>query len=185
MLQNNTNELYHYGIPGQKWGIRRYQNKDGSLTPAGKKKAAKLEEKYKQVTGRNIRKQIAKKAKTAPKSIDELTNEELKSKTTRLKLENDYVREKNTYKDLHPKQVSKGKAIASHFMKNVLSPAATDAGKQVLTNWLKNKGNDLINSNVDEHTKLKREVENLRLQKDKLMYTKQIKNALDENKKKK
>lgn len=30
-------ELYHYGILGMKWGIRRYQNKDGSLTEAGKK----------------------------------------------------------------------------------------------------------------------------------------------------
>ena len=31
-------ELMHYGIKGQKWGIRRYQNKDGTLTPAGRKK---------------------------------------------------------------------------------------------------------------------------------------------------
>lgn len=31
-------ELYHWGIKGQKWGVRRYQNKDGSLTPAGKKR---------------------------------------------------------------------------------------------------------------------------------------------------
>ena len=29
-------ELYHHGIKGMKWGVRRYQNKDGSLTPAGK-----------------------------------------------------------------------------------------------------------------------------------------------------
>ena len=29
-------EMYHYGTKGQKWGLRRYQNKDGSLTPAGK-----------------------------------------------------------------------------------------------------------------------------------------------------
>ena len=28
-------ELYHHGIKGQRWGIRRYQNPDGSLTPAG------------------------------------------------------------------------------------------------------------------------------------------------------
>ena len=30
--------LYHYGTKGMKWGVRRYQNKDGSLTPAGKKR---------------------------------------------------------------------------------------------------------------------------------------------------
>ena len=33
-----SNELYHYGVKGQKWGIRRYQNEDGSLTEEGKKR---------------------------------------------------------------------------------------------------------------------------------------------------
>ena len=33
-----SNELYHYGIKGQQWGRRLYQNKDGSLTAAGKKR---------------------------------------------------------------------------------------------------------------------------------------------------
>ena len=33
-----SNELQHHGIKGQKWGVRRFQNKDGSLTPAGKKR---------------------------------------------------------------------------------------------------------------------------------------------------
>lgn len=32
------NELYHHGILGQKWGIRRYQNDDGTLTEAGKRR---------------------------------------------------------------------------------------------------------------------------------------------------
>lgn len=31
-------ELYHHGVKGQKWGVRRYQNEDGTLTAAGKKR---------------------------------------------------------------------------------------------------------------------------------------------------
>ena len=38
MWTYNTNDLYHHGIKGQKWGIRRYQNQDGSYTSEGKKK---------------------------------------------------------------------------------------------------------------------------------------------------
>lgn len=30
--------IKHYGIPGQKWGVRRFQNADGTLTPEGKKR---------------------------------------------------------------------------------------------------------------------------------------------------
>lgn len=36
-----NNELYHYGVLGMKWGVRRYQNKDGSLTPSGKNRYAR------------------------------------------------------------------------------------------------------------------------------------------------
>lgn len=43
-------ELYHHGIKGQRWGVRRYQNADGSLTEAGKKRHA-----------RDVRENMAKK----------------------------------------------------------------------------------------------------------------------------
>lgn len=35
-------EFYHHGVKGQKWGVRRYRNANGSLTPAGKKRAKEL-----------------------------------------------------------------------------------------------------------------------------------------------
>lgn len=37
MITYETNYLAHHGILGMKWGVRRYQNKDGSLTPEGKR----------------------------------------------------------------------------------------------------------------------------------------------------
>ena len=40
-------ELYHYGVKGMKWGIRRYQRKDGSITEDGAKR-------YHQVSAREI-----------------------------------------------------------------------------------------------------------------------------------
>jgi len=40
-----NDELYHHGIIGQKWGIRRFQNEDGSLTPAGRNRYSQLKKK--------------------------------------------------------------------------------------------------------------------------------------------
>ena len=38
-------ELYHHGVKGQRWGVRRYQNEDGTLTPRGEKRLAKFQKK--------------------------------------------------------------------------------------------------------------------------------------------
>lgn len=40
---NKVCELYHFGIKGMKWGIRRFQNEDGTLTESGKKRYGKYE----------------------------------------------------------------------------------------------------------------------------------------------
>ena len=46
-----SNELMHYGVRGQKWGDRRYQNADGSLTKAGERRYGSIENYKKGTTG--------------------------------------------------------------------------------------------------------------------------------------
>lgn len=69
----HDDELYHWGIKGMRWGIRRYQNKDGSLTPAGLKRYNKELDKIKKEKAEldEKAKAAANKAKTKAK-LDEL-----------------------------------------------------------------------------------------------------------------
>ena len=56
-----TNELYHHGIKGQRWGVRRFQNEDGSLTDAGKKRYLNADGSYNEAGKRFKAKQYENK----------------------------------------------------------------------------------------------------------------------------
>ena len=81
----DTEALKHHGILGMKWGIRRYQNPDGSLTALGRKhydQAEKAIEKFKQQKERAIARGDEKFAR---KNIDYLSNDDIQRFSDRIR----------------------------------------------------------------------------------------------------
>lgn len=129
-------ELYHWGVKGMRWGVRRYQRKDGSLTPAGRKRRAKLEAELDKLGGS---KKSDGDGAPQKKSINEMSNKELQEHTTRMQLEKNYYDAQRQLAAMNPKQVSKGQKIAEKLLNEAIVPAATNAGKAYLEKLLKEK----------------------------------------------
>ena len=163
---NNTNdELTHWGIKGMKWGVRRYQNDDGSLTAAGKKRYASevqsLKEKERALKKRQAakdkidvlnakRKALSewedelngKRVPSKPihkKTASEMTMEELWERTSRMQAEANYYNAQKNLAAATPKKVSAGQKFVSSLMNDVVAPAAKNVGKAWLENTLKDK----------------------------------------------
>lgn len=73
-------ELYHYGVLGMKWGVRRYQNKDGSLTSAGKKRCSKEYKKQAKKVTQDIRNNLGRLSDEANVEVAERFNREQERK---------------------------------------------------------------------------------------------------------
>lgn len=127
--------LMHYGIKGQKWGIRRYQNKDGSLTKAGRKRYAKLEAEMEKLGGKKNDdaedENEAKKSVSDHKKISDMSNEEIQATIDRINLENKLkeLMKEPAANVKNDKKTGKGKEIATE----ILSNTAKNIGGQTAT----------------------------------------------------
>ena len=160
MLIEEKDELYHHGVLGMKWGVRRYQNKDGSLTSAGKKRVDKMKSEYTQLTGKQLRRSPTKNVETKTvstkkkKSIRDMTDEELRENAKkyrdRYQLEKNYVDAKRDYDSMVPKKESKMDKFKKTLINDVAIPAAKEAGKKALTNYLTAKIQDILGVKVSK-----------------------------------
>lgn len=88
--------ISHFGVKGMKWGIRRYQNRDGSLTPEGRKRYGRSEDSEKV---RELRK----------KPVSAMSNQELETVIRRMNLE-------RQYRDLKSGEINSGKKKAKEVL---------------------------------------------------------------------
>lgn len=156
----NNVELYHSGRKGMKWGVRLYQNKDGSLTPLGRIRYSKIERQYEKVTGKKLGSNPSDSStetsvrSSKPKSISEMSNAEIQAKIDRIRLE-------TTLDSLTPKHVSAGEK----FVNGVKSSATSilkDKGTKIVGDYLDKKIRESIGlTNKDPNAALKKEAETM------------------------
>lgn len=140
-------ELYHYGIKGMRWGVRRYENEDGTLTEAGKKRYEKKERRKE--TAKKIGKVLGLTTAAAaaiyggskvykkyrmPQDLREIKKQRLKDVRKRFKMTPEELKEKidileneKRFKELTYEQVAPGRKAAKEALANVAKKTATTA----------------------------------------------------------
>ena len=126
----NTNDyLMHHGIKGQKWGVRRFQNPDGTRTVAGKKR-----EKENRIDHDTLTKST--NAKELYKNRSQLSDKELQDRLNRLRNEQELKRmaDNSSNGRSSAKKILKdnGKELAKELSKNVMRAGAIAAGKIIV-----------------------------------------------------
>ena len=126
----HTDELYHYGRKGMKWG----QHIFGKV-----KKAVKTFRKEREAV-KAIKKAEAeeakRKARERAKPASELSDAELRARTNRLQMEKNYIDLQRQIDQLTPQKVNKGKELFNKVMNEAVTPKLIEAGKKMLGNIL-------------------------------------------------
>lgn len=184
-----NDKIEHHGILGMKWGLRRYQNSDGSLTPAGKRRAQSLKGEYKVLTGKKLKGKIQSDEDPSKKSVKKLSDTELSNRIKRLSNEKQALM---LEKDINNETASKSNKFFKTIGKEVITPAAINAGRDLLTNWLKKQGTKIMGLNEQDISdaekafrQLKRDTEISQLKNQKYQADKQLKDSIQREKEKK
>lgn len=113
----------HFGIKGMKWGRRRYQNKDGSLTPAGKKRYSN-------------------------ENVTKLSDDVLIKRINRMRLEKEYTRLLNETNYSDDKKTSLGKKYAKNVNKSVITPVLVKTGQMLLQDAISEGAKKTLNVDI-------------------------------------